>query len=325
MKLSGHIEEGKISYKAVDPRCDIHVRELNRHKAARRLITSNKRKVSSAGLVVPSPPNISAGALVEIDLSFPGVPLIYRSRGVVDWMDGAAGKMGVLVFGMDKVDPNAIPESPVQEMKRPETPLAQESVSTTQTEVSSPQAVAQKPAKAEPEETPAVDNTQKGPGMTMPDDEDVAELFSGLVDAEVVVRSGDAKPLKAKRFAVIGEYQNDDGASVLLMAADIALVNFLGSALVMLPKAEAESANKNNTISEEIQESFQEICNISSSLINDAGNAHVRFASMHLSQRGSIPENINAIISNHSNKIDFDIQIPGYGSGRLCFLDGTWK
>ncbi|MBN2715123.1 MAG: hypothetical protein JXX14_04660, partial [Deltaproteobacteria bacterium] len=110
MKLSGHMEGTRISYKAVDPRCDIHVRELNRHKAARRLITANKRKVASAGLIVPTPDDISAGALVEIDLSFPGIPLIYRSRGVVDWMDGTAGRMGVLVFGMDKLDPNAQPE-----------------------------------------------------------------------------------------------------------------------------------------------------------------------------------------------------------------------
>lgn len=326
MKLSGHMEETKISYKAVDPRCEVHVRELNRHKAARRLITNNKRKVSSAGLVVDQLDSISAGALVEIDLSFPGIPLIYRSRGVVDWLDGATMKMGVLVFGMDKVDPNATPEveAPKPQPAAPamtapkdsEPPPAPEP-----TPIPAPAAQAAPVQPAATEEAPA----KKVPGMTMPDEEDVAELFSGLVDAEVEVRINRDSPLKSKRFAVIGEYQSDDGAPVLLMAADVALVNFLGSALVMLPKDEAENANKHNTISDEIQESFQEICNISSSLINDAGNAHVRFANMYVNKNTAFPGPITEIISKPSNKMDFVVTVPGYGTGRLSLLDATWK
>ena len=320
------MEETKISYKAVDPRCDIHVRELNRHKAARRLISNNKRKVSSAGLIVPSLAEISAGSLVEIDLSFPGIPLIYRSRGVVDWLDDGAGKMGVLVFGMDKVDPNAQKEEPVQKPEsapspEPETPAA------VQPEASEEVAAPQIPATPEP--APAVEQVQteaaKVPGMSMPDDEDLAELFSGLVDADVAVKLGSDKPLKEKRFAVVGEYQDDEGNPVMLMAADVALVNYLGSALVMLPRDEAEAANKNNSISDEIQESFQEICNISSSLINDAGNSHVRFAQMYVTKNGPLPERVAGITSAPSNKVDFSLTIPGYGSGRLCLLDGTWK
>ncbi len=320
------MQETRISYKAVDPRCNINVRELNRHKAARRLITNNKRKVASAGLVVPTLADISAGALVEIDLSFPGIPLIYRSRGIVDWMDSAAGKMGVLVFGMDKVDPNAVQENPTA---REETPMP------AQQQAEAAAEVAPAPPTAEPEQAiadaaPQVTANEEPakntvPGMTMPDEEDVAELFSGLVDTEVAVQSNNDKPLKAKRFAVVGEYRNDDGAPVLLMAADVALVNFLGSALVMLPKDEAENANKNNTISDEIQESFQEICNISSSLINDAGNAHVRFSNMHITAAGALPADIEKIVSEPTNKIDFTINVPGYGAGRLALLDATWK
>ncbi|MBN2715937.1 MAG: hypothetical protein JXX14_08775, partial [Deltaproteobacteria bacterium] len=178
-----------------------------------------------------------------------------------------------------------------------------------------------------PQSPPAAtsDEPEKQPGMSMPDEEDVAELFSGLVAAEVAVHNNSDKPLKEKRFAVIGEYQNDEGNPVLLMVADVALVNYLGSALVMLPRDEAESAIKNNTISDEILESFQEICNISSSLINDAGNSHVRFAKMYVSKAEAPPDNVNAIISNHSRKMDFSITVPGYGTGRLCLIDGTWK
>ncbi|MBN2343072.1 MAG: hypothetical protein JXX29_03550 [Deltaproteobacteria bacterium] len=327
MKLSGHMEETKISYKAVDPRCNINVRELNRHKAARRLITNNKRKVSSAGLVVQAPSDIAAGALVEIDLSFPGIPLIYRSRGVVDWLDTAAGKIGVLVFGMDKVDPNAIPEP---EAPLPQEPIPEELPPPQQAPAMEPEAPPQapEPMPQPVESQPTVAQQalkEKIPGMQMPDDEDVAELFSGLVDADVDVSINDDKPIKSKRFAVVGEYQNDSGAPVLLMVADVALVNFLGSALVMLPKDEAENANKNGTISDEIQESFQEICNISSSLINDAGNQHVRFEKMYVVKNQALPNSITQIIDNHSAKTDFTVSIPGYGSGRLALIDATWK
>lgn len=325
MKLSGHMEETKISYKAVDPRCDVDVRELNRHQAARRLITNNKRKIASAGLVVSNPDKISAGALVEIDLSFPGIPLIYRSRGVVDWIDDKKTKMGVLVFGMDKVDPNAVPPQPTAQTP-PTEDISEASPESVPPETESEPIEETTPAPVETQPTAAEESTEdKLPGLKMPEEEDVAELFSGLVDAEIDVRINTDKELKTKRFAVIAEYQNDDGHPVLLVAADVALVNFLGSALVMLPKEKAEDANKNNAISEEIQESFQEICNISASLINDAGNAHVRFSTMHLTKSGNIPEETTQIIENHSNKVDFAITIPGYGSGKLAILDATWK
>lgn len=326
MKLSGHMEETKISYKEVDSRCEVNVRELNRHKAARRLITSNKRKVSSAGLVVPALSETSAGGLVEIDLSFPGIPLIYRSRGVVDWIDSNTGKMGVLVFGMDKVDPNAAPPpAPPPEPKPSPIPSPEPTPAPAPEEPKQEAAPAPAPQPAEAQPVADVSPPESKPGMQMPDEEDVAELFGGLVDAEVDVQPNSDKPLKSKRFAIIGEYQNDEGNPVLLMAADVALVNFLGSALVMLPKDEAENANKNGSISDEIKESFQEICNISSSLINDAGNSHVRFANMYTAKDGNYATPVSDIINEPSARTDFTVTIPGYGSGRLALLDGTWK
>jgi len=349
------MDHGRISYKKIDSRCEVSVRELNRNKTARRLIAGARPKRGNAGLIVTTSESFEAGALVEIDIKFPGQEATYRSRGIVDYVEDVRDESGVLqlavaIFGIDKLDPNAAAPVAVEreEAKAPEPSpepgpaAAEEEVvvakkpSPATVRISSPPVVPAEvpvapPASASPASiAPSAEppDTSKPPlpaesafKLALPDGDDVGELLSGLVDGEVTASVDSGQPLATKRYAAVGEYVMDDGEIGYLMVGDLKLLNRLGSALVMLPKAESEAAIENNRISDEVRESFQEILNIATGLMNTQGNPHSRFQRLYLPGKENLPDPVTAVINRPGARIDFQIEVPGYGQGRLCILD----
>lgn len=70
---------------------------------------SRRRGKPSAGLTVQAAVAFPVGTMVVIDLRFPGQSFTYRSRGMVSWVTPSQRSneqfnIGVLVFGMDKLD-----------------------------------------------------------------------------------------------------------------------------------------------------------------------------------------------------------------------------
>jgi hypothetical protein len=357
------MERGNVSYKKIDSRCEVRVRELNRNKTARRLIAGARPKRGNAGLIVASPEPFEAGVLVEIDIKFPGQDATYRSRGIVDFVTKGAVEgtvdLAVAIFGIDKLDPNApaplpprqpdaevavqneeiadpieptAPASPPrgqrtvrlssppvdpsaasarQKTSAPPTSVAPTSVAPTSAAPSSPTEEAQKPAAP----------SESAFKLKLPDADDVGELLSGLVDGEVTASIDAGQSLATKRYAAVGEYVMDDGETGFLMVGDLKLINRLGAALVMLPKAESEAAIENNRISDEVRESFQEILNIATGLMNVQGNPHSRFQRLYLPGKENLPDPVTAIINRPGARVDFQIEVPGYGQGRICILD----
>ncbi|MCP4676464.1 MAG: GAF domain-containing protein [Deltaproteobacteria bacterium] len=103
-----------VRFKTLSPGCSVDVQAMSAEHAVDRIILRGRRRARpSAGLIVESEYAFQIGALVLLDLKFPGQVYTYRSRGMVSWVvrgDAARHphKMGVLIFGMDKLDEHGI-------------------------------------------------------------------------------------------------------------------------------------------------------------------------------------------------------------------------
>ncbi len=106
------MQRDNIKYKQLGPGCSVDVQALLPEHAENPIIIGTRRRSKpSAGLIVESEESFQVGALVSILLEFKGQPFTYRSRGMVSWVvDGSnplrPHKLGVLIFGMDKLDPD---------------------------------------------------------------------------------------------------------------------------------------------------------------------------------------------------------------------------
>ncbi len=107
----------RVRYKTLSPGCAVDVQALPpEHSEGRLVIGGRRRSRPSAGLIVESETVFPVGALIMLDLRFPGQEHTYRSRGMVSWVvqgsdTNDSHKMGVLVFGMDKLDQQNSSES----------------------------------------------------------------------------------------------------------------------------------------------------------------------------------------------------------------------
>ncbi len=103
-----------VRFKTLSPGCTVEVQPLSSEHAEGQLIMGVRRRSRpSAGLIVESENAFPIGALVLLDLKFPGQLYTYRSRGMVSWVvpgqdPERPNKLGVLVFGMDKLDEHGI-------------------------------------------------------------------------------------------------------------------------------------------------------------------------------------------------------------------------
>jgi Tfp pilus assembly protein PilZ len=104
-----------LKFKSLDPGCIVEMRVLTAEHREQRLISSARRDPRpSAGLVVESYDMFATGTMVVLDITFQDQPFSYRSRGMVSWVVPSSDetkphKIGVTVFGMQKLDPEGLP------------------------------------------------------------------------------------------------------------------------------------------------------------------------------------------------------------------------
>ncbi|MDJ0763793.1 MAG: GAF domain-containing protein [Myxococcota bacterium] len=103
-----------VQYKTLSPGCFVDVQTLPPDHLENRIIGGDRRRSRpSAGLIVEAETPFPVGGLVLVDLKFPGQSVTYRSQGIVSWVvdnrkTDRPFKMGVLIFGMDKLDANGV-------------------------------------------------------------------------------------------------------------------------------------------------------------------------------------------------------------------------
>ncbi|MDJ0762335.1 MAG: hypothetical protein QNJ97_05045 [Myxococcota bacterium] len=340
---------GNIRYKTLDTETLVDVRALPPGRADRRFISSSRRRTKpTAGFIVSLPSTFSIGAVIELDLAFPDQPFTYRARGMVSWVqDGASQdhcRTGVIVLAMEKLDPSGVPISE---------PPVEPAVGSGHIRPSSPPDLSMPPPGITvPNDAPAIDPmpdqsvageiempvsgaaaveenaasdinapAQVGVGPPLPRPENISELLTNLVDSEVSVQE-DSAPLSIEDIAVLGDFLDSDQKIVAMCGLDCDLANWLGAALAMVPKAVAQKDALAKTVSAETVSNLKEIFNISTSVF-ERQDPPPSFGTLFLLLQDEVPYAHRALLENVGERVNFIIDVPGYGSGRLCYVRST--
>ncbi len=185
------------------------------------------------------------------------------------------------------------------------------------------QAPSPEPPSADAPPAEQEDSVEEKSARKLPGSDDISELLTNLVGAEVNVKKTDRAPLEQSSFTAVGDFIGDDDALLAICVLDAALANRLGAALAMIPKAAVEGDIKAKRISsDEIKENVQEIFNISTSVFNKPEAPHYRFNRLYTPPADELPDNVQAFVDSPAARADFEVEIPGYGTGVICYFTG---
>ncbi|MCP4676468.1 MAG: hypothetical protein GY854_13330 [Deltaproteobacteria bacterium] len=346
------MQKGNVHYKQLHPESVVAMRAVPMGRSDYRLITNSKRRAKpAAGFVVESATTYPVGALVELELKFPGQPSTYRARGMVSWISEgeeptSRHKIWILISRMEKLGedsdlrraagPSAtVVQPPLQEQMGNQAAFAsapqQETTAFNQAEASataaasdatpqSPQAGSEQASESVAQSAPEELKT----ALIPPNAQDAADLLTNLVGEEVQVKQVDV-PLEFSQAASVSSFVSDEKEVLTLCVMDFAAMNWLGAALAMIPKATVEGDVRAKKLSDEVKENVGEIVNISSSMFNKPDGPHHRFDQLYIPAEGAFPDEVQTVIENPADRVDFEIEVPGYGTGRVSYFLAAWS
>ena len=134
-----------------------------------------------------------------------------------------------------------------------------------------------------------------------------------------MVRS--SKPLRLKSVdpRTVAEYVTDDGCVQALCVCDIDLACYSGAALSMIPPGVALQGIRRHELEENLADNFREIMNVLASLLNTTGSPHLVFRSLALPKQ-EVSDDVKTLLLNPPTRIDLEIAIEGYGSGKATLV-----
>jgi hypothetical protein len=155
--------------------------------------------------------------------------------------------------------------------------------------------------------------------VTMPSVQAIQELMSGLLGKRLGVKDGKAFAPGGTNPVVIGVYKRDDGAVAALVVMDIALAANAAAALVLIPPGVAGDSARSGKLAENLLENVKELLNVCGRLFVSPGTAHVRMKATCTVPPAAPPE-IAGLLAKPNNRLDLELNIPGYAGGRMAVL-----
>jgi len=150
--------------------------------------------------------------------------------------------------------------------------------------------------------------------LTLPSSDKTARLLSGLLNRPVKAKPAAAPSAPTMKF--VGLFGRGDGQAGAACFADLPLAAYAGAALVMIPSDVAQQSARSKDIDPMLAENFAEICNVLSRLFADDDTIRVKLEGTAFPP-AALPETVTKLYGAAKQKLDLEIAIDGYGSGRL--------
>jgi hypothetical protein len=150
----------------------------------------------------------------------------------------------------------------------------------------------------------------------LPTPKDVRDLLESLFGKDITVAPGEPVSLNDKPAVAV--YVDPMMATTALCLIDISLAAWLAGALALLPKGGLEDAIEEGELSQGHLEAVYEVVNIAASMFNGEGINHSKLYKLHAPGE-SIPGDIAGLAAAF-NRIDLEVDVAGYGSGKLSIV-----
>ena len=125
-----------------------------------------------------------------------------------------------------------------------------------------------------------------------------------------------AAPNKFKETCHTARYLTRDDKLAALCQVDFELAAFLGAALAMVPVGAAQDCVKEGKLSANLTDAFREVANILAGVLCVNGAPHVRWTEV-ATTLGALPADAKAVLAKPCDRVDFRVEVEGYGGGQL--------
>ena len=154
--------------------------------------------------------------------------------------------------------------------------------------------------------------------IQLPTEAAVRELLSMMVGSEVAVHFSAQPVLDGATVGAVARYVDDEGATQVLGACDLTVANALGHALAMLPQQRVPEAVAARQVPADAAENLHEVFNVGANLLNAPDRPHLRLEAVLTG--ADIPAALAADLAGATERLDLDIDVPGYGSGPFALV-----
>lgn len=154
---------------------------------------------------------------------------------------------------------------------------------------------------------------------TLPNPKDVRDLYNDLLGRDVEVKAVNFWAPKPIDWPSAAEFVDDMGRLQAIVALDLSLAVFTGAAIGLVPAAGAKDMIDEHYPSEMVLGNLYEVLNVLTSIFNTAENPHVKITTMH-KPGASLPTELATALARPAGRLDLEVEIAGYGSGRLALV-----
>jgi hypothetical protein len=145
----------------------------------------------------------------------------------------------------------------------------------------------------------------------------IKDVLDGLLGRDVEIAPGDPMGSVDMIGGVLAAYVDDDNALRAVAGWDLPAAAFVGAAVGLLPRGGAEDAVEGRFVPENVQENLGEVSNVLVSVFQLPGNPHLRLQTTYC-PAASAPDQETQLLYTLGQRIDLELDVPGYGRGRLA-------
>jgi hypothetical protein len=153
--------------------------------------------------------------------------------------------------------------------------------------------------------------------MALPPVKLIKDVLDGLLGRDVEIAPGDPMASVDMVGGVLAAYIDDGDALRAVAGWNLPAAVFVGAAVGLLPRGGAEDAVEERYVPENIQENVGEVSNVLASVFQIPGNPHLRLQTTYC-PAAAAPNPETQLLYAVGQRIDLELDVPGYGRGRLA-------
>lgn len=151
----------------------------------------------------------------------------------------------------------------------------------------------------------------------LPDTRRIGELYTNTLAKTVHVKPGQAAD---PANSVTATYVDDSGGIRCIIVCETTLGACLGAALMLIPATVALEEAAKGKLSITLLDTLREILNISSQLFRSITSRHrISLGKLYFAG-AAVPADLKTMMSKPSGRLDVEIDIADYTSGRMSLL-----
>ena len=153
----------------------------------------------------------------------------------------------------------------------------------------------------------------------LPASKDVRDMLSGLIGKPVAVSPGAPVTPEPLRPVTVAIYTAPDLSVNALCVMDLAASAYTAGALALLPPGGCQdSVEEDKELSPMQLEALHEVVNVLSALFNTPGAPHSKLNKL-VKDGEDVPGDVAGLLASF-NRLDLEIEVPGYGKGGMSLV-----